>query len=111
MISAASSLHWLALLVEAGSGAVLAVQCVRAVLLILRGEGAHRVRLVLADGAVMALSLKTGAALLKTLDMPSLDALGRFLAILALRIALKRAFAAERRWLLRQEASVGARAA
>lgn len=44
------------------------------------------------EGAVLALSFKTGASLLKTLDLPTWD---RIAAILALRTALKHASAAE----------------
>ncbi len=49
----------------------------------------------MAEGAVLALSFKTGATLLKTLDLPNWDRIAAFAAILALRTALKRAFAAE----------------
>jgi hypothetical protein len=85
-----------ALLIEAGGSAALAGHALLAGLALLR-----RAQLLLADGAVLALSLKTGAALLKTMELGSADAILRFLAILALRIALKQAFSRERAWLLR----------
>ena len=49
----------------------------------------------MAEGAVLALSLKIGATLLKTPDLPNWDRIAAFAAILALRTTLKRAFAAE----------------
>jgi uncharacterized membrane protein len=50
----------------------------------------------MAEGAVLALRFKTGATLLKTLDLPNWERIAAFAAVLALRTALKRAFAAER---------------
>ena len=90
-----------ALLIEAGGSAALAGHALLAGLALLRRQGPRRAQLLLADGAVLALSLKTGAALLKTMELGSADAILRFLAILALRIALKQVFSRERAWLLR----------
>ena len=64
-------------------------------LALLRGGAPEEARLLVAEGAVLALGFKTGAALLKTLDLPTWERIAAFAAVLALRTALKRAFAAE----------------
>ncbi len=93
MVAAAS--HLLEVLIEAAGNVLLVGFVLGACGALLRGGGAERVRLLVAEGAVLALSFKTGATLLKTLDLPTWDRIAAFAAILALRTALKRAFAAE----------------
>jgi uncharacterized membrane protein len=56
-------------------------------------------RLLLAEGVILALSLRTAATLLKTLDLPTWDRIAAFTAILALRTLLKRGFVVEQRRL------------
>ena len=91
----AATAHTVAVLIEAVGGALLVGFVLSAGAALLRGGGLERARLRVADGAVLALSFKTGATLLKTLDLPTWDRIAAFAAILALRTALKRAFAAE----------------
>jgi uncharacterized membrane protein len=88
--------HALALAIEAAGSLALVAFVVAACLALLRGRGPEAARLLVAEGAVLALSLKTGATLLKTLDLPSWDRIAAFAAVLALRTALKHVFAAER---------------
>ncbi len=87
--------HAVAALIEAAGSALLVGFVFVAGGALLRGEGPERARLLVAEGAVLALSFKTGATLLKTLDLPNWDRIAAFAAILALRTALKRAFTAE----------------
>lgn len=63
---------------------------------LLRGRGVVATRLVVADGAVLALSIKTAASLLKTIELRTWEQLAAFTAILGLRILLKRLFVWER---------------
>lgn len=63
------------------------------------GSGEARIaaaRLAVADGAILGLSLKLAATLLKALALHSWTAILAFSAILALRTLLKRSFAWER---------------
>ena len=91
----AATAHAVAVLIEAADSALLVGVVLGAGAALLRGEGPERARLLVAEGAVLALSFKTGATLLKTLDLTTWDRITAFAAILALRTALKRAFAAE----------------
>jgi hypothetical protein len=61
-----------------------------------RGRGVAAARMAVADGVVLALSLKTAAALMKALELQSWDQIGLFATVLALRTLLKRVFAWER---------------
>jgi uncharacterized membrane protein len=87
--------HALAVLIAAAGNALLVGFVLGAAVSLLCGRRLARARLLIAEGAVLALSFKTGATLLKTLDLPTWDRIAAFAAILALRTALKRAFAAE----------------
>ena len=87
--------HAVAVLIEAAGSALLVGFVLGAWFSLLRGQRLEQARLLVAEGAVLALSFKTGATLLKTLDLPTWDRIAAFAAILALRTALKRAFAAE----------------
>jgi uncharacterized membrane protein len=87
--------HLLALLIEATAGLVVAAHVLAALGAVLRGRGPEAARLIVAEGAVLALSLEAGAALLKTLHLPGWPQIAAFAAILALRTVLKRVFAAE----------------
>lgn len=88
--------HGAAVLIGAAGSVLLAGFVFGACGALLRGEGPERTRLLVAEGAVLALSCKTGATLLRTLDLPTWDRIAAFAAILALRTMLKRAFTAER---------------
>ena len=84
-----------ALLIEFAGSVLLAGFVAGACRTLLRGGGPEAARLLVAEGAVLALSFKTGASLLKTLDLPDWERIAAFAAVLALRTALKRAFTAE----------------
>ena len=92
--------HAVAVPIEAAGSALLVGFVLAACGALARGGGPDRARLLVAEGAVLALGFKTGAALLKTLDLPNWERIAAFAAILALRTALKRAFAAEQAALL-----------
>ena len=88
-------IHAIALLIEAAGSLVLVGFVLAAAGALLRGHGADAARLLIAEGAVLALSLKTGATLLRTTDLPDWNRIGMFAAVLALRTMLKRVLAAE----------------
>ena len=93
--------HLAAVLIEAAGSALLLGYVLAALAALVRRHGLERSRLLLADGAVLSLGFKTGASLLKTLELGTWQQIGSFVAILALRTILKRAFAAERATLLK----------
>lgn len=62
-----------------------------------RNQGISQARLLVAEGAVLGLSLKVAAALLKTLDIHTWDQILMFAAIFALRTVLKQLFVWEQR--------------
>ncbi len=93
--------HLVATLIEAAGSAILVGYVVAAIAALGRGHGPERSRLLLADGAVLSLGFKTGASLLKTLELGTWQQIGSFVAILALRTVLKQAFASERAGLLK----------
>lgn len=86
----------LALLVEAASGLIIAGHAVAACRALLLGRGPDAARRVLAEGAILALSLNTAGALLRTVGDPGWEAILHLGAMLALRTGLKRAVQAER---------------
>lgn len=92
----AGAAHAAAVLIEAAGSLLLVGFVLTACGVLARGGGPERARLLVAEGAILALSFKTGATLLKTLDLPNWERIAAFAAILALRTALKRAFTAER---------------
>jgi len=53
------------------------------------------VRRALAGGAVTGLSVKTAATLLRTIELPTWHRFAALVAVLALRVFLKRVFAGE----------------
>jgi uncharacterized membrane protein len=57
-----------------------------------RDRGIAQARLLVAEGAVLGLSLKVAAALLKTLEIHTWDQILMFAAIFALRTVLKQLF-------------------
>jgi uncharacterized membrane protein len=92
----ATAAHAVAVLIEVAGSVLLVGFVLGACGVLVRGGGPERARLLVAEGAVLALSFKTGATLLKTIDLPTWDRIAAFAAVLALRTVLKRAFAAER---------------
>ena len=83
-----------AVLIEFGGSLVIAIACLRGLVILATGCGTHaaivRGRLVAADGVVAALGYKTAATLLKTIELQSWSAIGMFAAILTLRTLVKR---------------------
>lgn len=93
------ALHLLAgtaLAIEAAGSLLLLGYVLAALLAPARRQALDRCRMLLADGAVFSLGFKTAASLLKTLELNTWHQIGTFVAVLALRTALKRAFAAEK---------------
>ena len=95
------AIHLIALAIEAAGSLLLLGYVVVALTALLRQHGLERSRILLADGAVLALGFKTSASLLKTMELGTWRQIGAFAAILALRTVLKRAFAADKATLLR----------
>ena len=66
---------------------------------LVRGRGVPASRLIVADGVVLALGIKTAGALLKTLELRGWGPIATFAAVLALRTFMKRTFAWQREHL------------
>jgi uncharacterized membrane protein len=96
-----SAIRLFARAVEVLGAVVIAHAMVRAVAAGVRTRwsdtGLVMIRRQLAQGVVAALGLMTAATLLKTIGLRSWSAIGMFAAILALRMMVKRALAAETR--------------
>lgn len=88
--------HGSTLAIEVAGSALLLGYVLAALLALARQRGLERCRFLLADGAVFSLGFKTAASLLKTLELNTWHQIGAFVAVLALRTFLKRAFTAER---------------
>lgn len=83
-------------------GALLIVgHCVAALVELLRSRNPAIVRLLVIQGSLWGLSLKTAASLLKTIEIHSWDQIAAFTAILALRTLVKRVMAWEETHLRR----------
>jgi hypothetical protein len=67
----AAAAHAVAVLIEAAGSFLLVGSVPAARAALAQGGGPERARLLVAKGAVLTLSFKTGAALLKTLDLPN----------------------------------------
>ena len=89
----------LATLIEFGGGLLVVFGCVRGLSRLASGLGSRdsivAARLVVADGIVAALGLKTAASLLKTIELRSWDAILMFVAVFALRTVVKQALMRE----------------
>lgn len=73
------------------AGALLIVgYCVGALIQLARTRNPVRVRLLVIEGALWGLSLKTAASLLKTIEIHTWGQIAAFAAILALRTVLRR---------------------
>ena len=95
------AVHLIALVIEAAGSLLLLIYVLVALTALLRQHGLDRSRILLADGAVLALGFKTSASLLKTIELGTWRQIGAFAAIFALRTVLKHAFAADKAALLR----------
>ena len=91
---------WIALIEFAGA-LVIAGHCVAGLVEALRSRNPAAVRLLVIEGSLWGLSLKTAASLLKTIQIQDWNQIGAFAAILALRTVLRRVMAWEEHRLLR----------
>ena len=95
------AIAWAAALIEFAGAISIVAAAIRglAAVALARGEapGIAAARLLLADGILAALGLKTAATLLKTLELRSWRAIAVFTAILALRTVIKQGIAWEAR--------------
>lgn len=87
--------------IEFGAALVIVGYALHAWALLISTPGSGEVkiaaaRIAVADGAILGLSLKLAATLLKALALHSWTAILAFTSILALRTVLKRSFAWER---------------
>ena len=82
-------------LVELAGALLIVGHCVAALVELLRSRDPVRVRLLVIEGALWGLSLKTASSLLKTIEIQGWTQIGAFAAILALRTVLKRVMTRE----------------
>ncbi|GAA5514393.1 hypothetical protein Dcar01_03148 [Deinococcus carri] len=87
----------LRLLVELVTNLVLFGYVAFALLVLVRGGGLRRVRLLVADGILFALNFKVIATLLRTMELTTWNQIGLFAAVFVLRTVLKRVVTWERR--------------
>lgn len=89
------------LLIEFAGALYVAAYAFAAMLALVRSRDMARARLLVAEGALMGLSIKLAAGLLKTIQLHTWEQIAAFASILALRILLKRLFNWERARLQR----------
>lgn len=77
-------------LIELVGSVLIAGYCAAAAILLLRTRVPGPARLLVIQGSLWGLSLKTAASLLKTIELQTWTQIGAFAAILALRTLLKR---------------------
>ncbi len=80
------------LLVEIVGTLVICVYCAAGLFALLTKRGRMEAQLIVANGAVLGMSVKVIGALLKTIQLQTWNQLGQFAAILVLKILIKRAF-------------------
>jgi hypothetical protein len=88
-------------LIEMLGALVITRYVLQALLVLLRSSDVIEARLLIAEGAIVGLSLKLAGTLLKTILLHSWTQIGMFVAILALRTLLKQLFSWERAGLLK----------
>ncbi len=93
----------LAALIELAGALGIAGYCAAALLSVLVHRSPRRARLLVIEGSLWGLGLKTAASLLKTLLVHDWDSILAFTAILALRTVLKRLFTWEQRQIGEQQ--------
>ncbi len=86
-------------LIELAGSLIIVGYCLAALAQLAQTRNPVRVRLLVIEGALWGLSLKTAASLLKTIEIHSWGQIGAFAAILALRTVLKRLMVWEQRHL------------
>lgn len=93
----------LAALIELAGALGIAGYCAAALLSVLVHRSPRRAQLLVIEGSLWGLGLKTAASLLKTLLVYDWDSILAFTAILALRTVLKRLFTWEQRQIGEQQ--------
>jgi uncharacterized membrane protein len=88
--------HTGVLLIDLVAAMVVAGYVAVAMVKLARGGGVDEARLIVAEGAVLGLSFKVAATLLKTLELHTWNQILMFAAILAMRTILKQLFLWER---------------
>ena len=88
--------HTGVLLIDLVAAGVIAGYVAAAMVKLLRGGGVDEARLLVAEGAVLGLSFKVAATLLKTLELHSWNQILMFATIFAMRTILKQLFLWER---------------
>ena len=96
-MTAATGVAALAALIEFAGALGIAAYCAAAMLSVAVHRVPRRARLLVIEGSLWGLGLKTAASLLKTLLVHDWDSILAFTAILALRTVLKRLFTWEQR--------------
>jgi hypothetical protein len=93
-----AAIGWAAALIEFGGSLVLVGYMIAAFAgLLARRVGIHGAKLLVAQGAAIALSFKLSAALLKTIELQTFDQIGVAVVIFALRKLIATALAHEKR--------------
>ena len=87
--------------IELAGSLLIVGYCIGALIELIRTRNPVPVRLLVIEGALWGLSLKTSASLLKTIQIQDWNQIGAFAAILALRTVLRRVMAWEEHRLLR----------
>ncbi len=83
-------------LIEIAAAVVISFHAGWAFLDILRGRGADRARILIADGVLSGLGFSVAGTLLKAIGLASWSQMGMFAFVFALRTMLKHVFAWER---------------
>lgn len=86
-------------LIELAGSLIIVSYCFSALVRLVRTRDPVPVRLLVIEGALWGLSLKTAASLLKTIEIQNWNQIGAFAAILALRTIVKRVMTWEERHL------------
>jgi len=84
--------HTGVLLIDLVAAVVVAGYVAATMVKLARGGGVDQARLLVAEGAVLGLSFKVAATLLRTLEIHSWDQILMFAAIFAMRTVLKQLF-------------------
>src|SRR3989304_3533112 len=84
--------HTGVLLIDLVAAAVVAGYVAAAMFKLARGGGVDEAQLLVAEGAVLGLSFKVAATLLKTLELHTWNQILMFAAIFAMRTVLKQLF-------------------
>ncbi len=88
--------------IELAGAMLIAGYCVAAVVTLIRTSNPVRTRLLVIEGALWGLSLKTAASLLRTIEIHTWSEIAAFAAILSLRTVLKHVMTWEEGQLLRR---------